>query len=151
MWCIYWAQHNISYCCWCCLVAKSCQPFCDPMDCSPPGSFVHGIPRQEYWSGLPFASPGNLLDSGFQARSPALAGRFFTVWAIKLEPPGKPRISYYCSLISEHGQHSFLSFSLFGEKLGLIHILLGALVWLRWQLNLSEWRNRPGHIIFNCT
>ena len=24
------------------LVAKSCSTFCDPMDCSPPGSFVHG-------------------------------------------------------------------------------------------------------------
>ena len=33
----------------------------DPMDCSPPGSSVHGIsPRQEYWSGLPFASAGDL-------------------------------------------------------------------------------------------
>ena len=27
------------------------------MDCSPPGSSVHGILRQEYWSGLPFPSP----------------------------------------------------------------------------------------------
>ena len=31
---------------------------CDPMDCSPPGSSVHGIfSRQECWSGLPFPSP----------------------------------------------------------------------------------------------
>ena len=30
------------------------------MDCSPSGSFVHGFPRQEYWSGLPFPSPGDL-------------------------------------------------------------------------------------------
>ena len=34
--------------------------FCDPMDCSPTGSTVHGVPRQEYWSGLPFPSPGDL-------------------------------------------------------------------------------------------
>ena len=33
---------------------------CNPMDCSPPGSSAHGIPRQEYWSGLSFPSPGNL-------------------------------------------------------------------------------------------
>jgi len=26
-----------------CSVAKSCQTFCDPMDCSPPGSSVHGV------------------------------------------------------------------------------------------------------------
>ena len=31
-----------------CTGAQSC--FFDPMDCSPPGSSVHGIPRQEYWS-----------------------------------------------------------------------------------------------------
>ena len=29
-------------CCGCCLVAQSCPTLCDPMDCSPPGSFVHG-------------------------------------------------------------------------------------------------------------
>ena len=32
-----------------------------------------GFPRQEYWSGLPFPSPGNLPDSGIEAVSPALA------------------------------------------------------------------------------
>ena len=43
------------------------------------------FPRQEYWSGLSFPSPGDLPDSGIEPRSPALAGRFFTT-----EPPGKP-------------------------------------------------------------
>ena len=33
-----------------------------PMDCSLPGSSVHGISRPEYWSGLPFPSPGDLPD-----------------------------------------------------------------------------------------
>ena len=42
-------------------VARSCPTLCDPMDCSPPGSSVHGIFRQEYWSGLPFPAPGDLL------------------------------------------------------------------------------------------
>ena len=32
--------------------------------------------RQEYWSGLPFPSPGDLPDSGIKPASPALAGRF---------------------------------------------------------------------------
>jgi len=41
--------------------------------------------RQEYWSGLPFTSPGDLPDSGIEPKSPALAGRFFTT-----ESPGKP-------------------------------------------------------------
>ena len=34
---------------YCCLVAKSCLTLCNPMDCSPPGSSVHEILRQEYW------------------------------------------------------------------------------------------------------
>ena len=40
-----------------------------------------GFPRQEYWSGLPFPSSGDLLDPGIEPMSPAsptLAGRFFT-------------------------------------------------------------------------
>ena len=45
-----------------------------------------GFPRQEYWSGLPFPSPGDLLDSGIEPGSPALAGGFFTT-----EPSEKPR------------------------------------------------------------
>ena len=43
--------------------------------------------RQEYWSGLPFPTSGDLPDPGFKSlspASPALAGRFFTT-----EPPGK--------------------------------------------------------------
>ena len=34
-------------------VAQSCPTLSDPMDCSPPGSSVHGIFQQEYWSGVP--------------------------------------------------------------------------------------------------
>ena len=39
-------------------VTQSCPTLRDPMDCSPPGSSVHGIfSRQEYWSGVPLPSP----------------------------------------------------------------------------------------------
>ena len=44
-----------------------------------------GYPRQEYWSGFPFPSPGDLLHPGIEPTSPALAGGFFTT-----EPLGKP-------------------------------------------------------------
>ena len=56
------------------------------MDCSLPGSSVHGISRQEYWNELPFPPPGDLPNSGMEPRSPALVGRFFTT-----EPPGKTK------------------------------------------------------------
>ena len=48
-----------------------------------------GFPRQEYWSGLPFPSPGDLLNPGIEPmspESPALAGGFFTT-----ESPRKPK------------------------------------------------------------
>ena len=40
------------------LIAQLCLTLCDPIDCSLPGSSVYGFSRQEYWSGLPFPSPG---------------------------------------------------------------------------------------------
>ena len=42
---------------------------CDPVDCSPPDSFVHGILQEEYWSGLPCPSPGDLPDPGIEPTS----------------------------------------------------------------------------------
>ena len=44
-----------------------------------------GFPRQEYWSGLPFPSPGDLLNPKVKSLSPALAGGFPIT-----EPSGKP-------------------------------------------------------------
>ena len=38
-------------------VAQLCPTLSDPMDCSLPGSSVHGFSRQEYWSGVPLPSP----------------------------------------------------------------------------------------------
>ena len=45
---------------------------CDPMDCSLLDSSVMGFFRQQYWSVLPFPSPGDLPDPGIKSRSPAL-------------------------------------------------------------------------------
>ena len=53
-----------------------------------------GFPRQEYWSGLPFPSLGDLPHSGIEPESPVLAGGFFTT-----EPPGKPLNSLAAPLI----------------------------------------------------
>ena len=45
---------------------------CDPTDCSPPGSSVHGVSRQEGWNGLPFPTSGDLPDPGSEPGSPTL-------------------------------------------------------------------------------
>ena len=49
-----------------------------------------GFSRQEYWSGLPFPTPGDLPNPESEPASPALAGRFFTT-----EPPGKLQFLYF--------------------------------------------------------
>ena len=46
-----------------------------------------GVSRQEYWSGLPFPSPGDFPDAVIKLRSPALQVDF-----LPTEPPGKPYI-----------------------------------------------------------
>ena len=65
-------------------VAQSPPTLCDPMDCRLPGSSSMGFSRQEYWSGLPFTSPGDLHDPGIEPGSP-----IFQADALTSEPPGK--------------------------------------------------------------
>ena len=55
-----------------CVHAQLCSTVCDPLDCSPPGSLCIEFSRQDYWSGLPFALPGDLPDSGIKPTSSAL-------------------------------------------------------------------------------
>ena len=62
-----------------------------------------GFPKQEYWSGLPFPSLGDLPDPGIEPRSLALVGRFFTT-----EPPGKPPSSPLSPLYSVPSSSSCL-------------------------------------------
>ena len=66
-------------------VTQSCPTLCDPMDCSLPGSSIHGIFQARYWSGLPFPSPGGLPDPGIEPRSLALQAD-----ALPSETPEKP-------------------------------------------------------------
>ena len=75
--------NHISSVCW---VTESYLTFCNPMDCSLPGSSVHGILWQEYWSWLPLSPPGDLPDPGIEPTSLASAVGFFTT-----VPPGKRR------------------------------------------------------------
>ena len=46
--------------------------YCDPMNCSRQALPSMGFPRQEYWSGMPFPSPGDLPNPGIEPASPAL-------------------------------------------------------------------------------
>ena len=64
-----------------CASAQSYLTFCDPMDCSLPGSSVHESFQQEYWSRLPFPSLGDLPDPGIETASLA-----FPAWQVDSLP-----------------------------------------------------------------
>ena len=70
------------------LAAQSSATPCNPMDCSPPESSVHGLLQTRILEWVTFSLPGDLPDPRVKSvspLSPALAGRFFTTG-----PPGKP-------------------------------------------------------------
>ena len=67
----------------CCLVVSN--SFATPWTIACQAPLCMGLPKLEYWSGLPFPSPGFLPDPGIELASPALAHRIFIT-----EPPEKP-------------------------------------------------------------
>ena len=71
------------------LVAQWCLTLGDPVACSRQAPLSMGFPRQEYWSGLPLPSPGDLPTTGNEPWSPALQAD-----SLLSEPPGKPRYMY---------------------------------------------------------
>ena len=72
-------------------VAQLCPTLCDPWTVAhqaPPSMGLFS--RQEYWSGLPFPSPGDLPNPGIEPWSLT-----FQADALSSEPPGKPRCTVY--------------------------------------------------------
>ena len=66
-----------------CLVAQSCLILCDPMDCSLPGSSVHGILQARIleWAAMPSSRASSQPRDWTQVS--CIAGRFFIVWATR--------------------------------------------------------------------
>ena len=68
-----------------CVCMSSCvQPFVIPLTVAHHALLCMNFSRQEYWSGLPFPTPGDLPNPGIEPASlvsPALAGEFFTAGA----------------------------------------------------------------------
>ena len=69
----------------CVLVVQSCLTLWDPMDCACQAPLSMEFSRQEYWSGLPCPSSGDITSPGVKPKSPALQADSLTS-----EPPGKP-------------------------------------------------------------
>ena len=66
------------------LVTQSCLTLGTPWTVAHQGPLSMGFSRQEYWSGLPFPSPGDLPNPGIKPRSPALQAG-----PLSSEPPEK--------------------------------------------------------------
>ena len=67
-----------------CVCTQLCLTFCDPMDCSPPGSSVHGILQSGVLEWVAMPSSRHLPAPGIQPSplmSPARTGRFFSTSA----------------------------------------------------------------------
>ena len=61
-----------------CLLAQLCLTLVTPWTVARQAPLSMGFSRQEYWSGLPFSTLGDLPDPGIHLASPASAGGFFT-------------------------------------------------------------------------
>ena len=68
-----------------CVCAQLCPTLCAPLDHTPPVSLSMEFSRQEYWSGLPFPSSGDLPNRGMELRFPALQAD-----SLPSNPPGSP-------------------------------------------------------------
>ena len=77
------------------LFAKSCPTLCNSMDCSPPGSSVHGIlqVRMLEWVAISFSRGSS--QSRDQTQVFCIAGRLFTVWATRESNPAIPLLRLY--------------------------------------------------------
>ena len=70
-------------------VTQSCPTFATPWTAAYQALLSMEFSRQEYWSGLPFSSPEDLPNPGFEPGSPALQAE-----ALPSELPGKPCAKY---------------------------------------------------------
>ena len=112
------------------MCAQSCLTLCDLIGHSPPGSSVHGISRQEYWSVLPFSPPGHLPDPGIEPASSALAAD-----SLPLQHRGSPIIRIQRYLMKAEGRY------MDGHKKELEQIIL----------NSSDISFTSSHLCPSCT
>ena len=94
-----------------CFVAQSCLTLCDPMDCSPPGSSVHGLsPGKNTGVGCHALLQGIFPNPGIKPRSLSLQVDFFTIWAREAQSfiNGFNEISRYsCDFRTEKNNFSY--------------------------------------------
>ena len=94
------------------LVAKSCLTLANPWTVAYQTPLSMGFSRQEYWSGLPFTSPGDLPNPGIEPRTPALEAD-----SQQLSYKGRP-MQHYLDIKKDE----IMPFPVTGKKLEIIKL-----------------------------
>ena len=135
------------FCC-CCLVAQLCHTLWRPHGLQPTRLFCPwDFPWQEYWSGLPFPSPGDLPDPAIKPSSPALQAD-----ALPSEPPGKAvlkavyKINFNNTFIlSNISEMSFFQHEINTKVMGIFYFFFSILIINIWcvffsfSISLATW------------
>ena len=128
------------------LVTQSCPTLCDPMDCNPLGSSLHGNlqARTLEWVAIPF-SRGSSWPKEDQIQSnlvSRIAGRLSTDWATREDLVGLGRQKI---LIGDRNRETLTDFS----------VVLPSLTWVCekcvWLSVLNIWMQNHGHNLFTSS
>ena len=97
-----------------------------------------GFPSQEYWSGLPFPTPGDIPDPGIEPMSPvspSLAGRFFNHWTTWEAPSDSHLPAYFQHLKEQFPSYYFVENTIIiaSQQVSLAFILLRLLSVFCWS------------------
>ena len=99
------------------LVAQSCPTLCDPMDCSPPGSSVHGILQARIleWIAMPSSRVSSWPRD--QTHVSCIASRFLTIWVTREAQPSHTRYYLrYILCIIKHNECFMAVISIHAQK-----------------------------------
>ena len=123
-------------------VAQLCRTLCNPTDCNPPGSSIHGIFQAWILEWLPFPSPGDLPDPGMEPGSPTLQADAFTIWATREVPLNHKKEWMPFGTIWMDLKIIILSEGSQTEKKNIVryHLYVECKIWYKW--NYSQNRNR---------
>ena len=101
-----------------CMCTQLCPTLCDPMDCSPPGSSVHGFSKQKCWNGLLFPTLGDFLDLGKSQTQDLTHISYFGRQSLPLVPPGRRAWQPTPVFLpgESHGQRGLAGYSPWGPK-----------------------------------
>ena len=99
-------QSLFSHCSKVKVLAQSCLILCEPVDCSPPSSSIHGILQARIleWTAIPFSRGSSWLRD--QTRVSPIGGRFLTVWVTRKPYMAEILHNFPCNHLFDHITHT---------------------------------------------